>query len=89
LNPESTPSAASQETALGPLLIFRYRWASTKIAAGDVLKFLGKLTYPEKYPFAAGFTNKFFIDERLIFRNTRNRFRIIKIRRQYIRKKIK
>jgi hypothetical protein len=30
-----------------------------KIAAGDVLKFLGKLTYPEKCPFAAGFTNKF------------------------------
>jgi hypothetical protein len=30
-----------------------------KIAAGFALKFLGKLTYPEKYPFAAGFTNKF------------------------------
>jgi hypothetical protein len=24
----------------------------TKIAAGDALKFLGKLTYPEKVPFS-------------------------------------
>ena len=30
-----------------------------KIAAGDVLKFLGKPTYPEKCPFTAGFMNKF------------------------------
>jgi hypothetical protein len=35
-----------------------------KIAAGDVLKFLGKLTYPEKCPFAAASTNKFFVAER-------------------------
>ena len=32
---------------------------NAKIAAGDVPKFLGKLTYPEKCPFAAAFTNKF------------------------------
>jgi hypothetical protein len=32
---------------------------NAKIAAGVALKFLGKLTYPEKMPFAAGFTNKF------------------------------
>jgi hypothetical protein len=30
-----------------------------KIAAGVVLKFLGKLTYPEKTPFATASTNKF------------------------------
>jgi hypothetical protein len=30
-----------------------------KIAAGDVPKFLGKLTYPEKCPFAAALTNNF------------------------------
>ncbi len=30
-----------------------------KIAAGVVLKFLGKRTYPEKCPFTAGLTNKF------------------------------
>jgi hypothetical protein len=32
---------------------------AAKIAAGDVLKFLGKLTYPEKTPFATAFANKF------------------------------
>jgi hypothetical protein len=32
---------------------------NAKIAAGDVLKFLGRRTYPEKYPFAAASTNKF------------------------------
>jgi hypothetical protein len=52
-------SLDSQETALRHLLIFRYRWASTKIAAGEVLKFLGKRTYSEKCPFDSGFTNKF------------------------------
>jgi hypothetical protein len=30
LNPESSPSLASQESALQPLLIFRYRWTSAK-----------------------------------------------------------
>jgi hypothetical protein len=30
-----------------------------KIAAGGVLKFSGKRTYPEKCHFAAPFTNKF------------------------------
>jgi hypothetical protein len=34
---------------------------SAKIAAGDVLKFLSKQTYPEKCPLAAGFTNKFLL----------------------------
>jgi len=52
-------SLDSQETALRHLLIFRYRWASTKIAAGVVLKFLGKQEYPEKCPFATASTNKF------------------------------
>jgi hypothetical protein len=37
---------------------------NAKIAAGVALKFLGKLTYPEKVPFAAGYSNKFFIAER-------------------------
>jgi hypothetical protein len=64
LNPESMLSLASQESALRPLLIFRYRWTTQKIAAGDVLKFLGKLTYPEKVPFDTACTNKFFIVER-------------------------
>jgi hypothetical protein len=35
-----------------------------KSQQGVVLKFLGKLTCPEKYPFAAVFPNKFFITER-------------------------
>jgi hypothetical protein len=34
LNPESPPSSASQETALQPLLIFRYRWATQKSQLG-------------------------------------------------------
>jgi hypothetical protein len=32
---------------------------NAKIAAGVALKFLGKLTYPEKMPFATASTNKF------------------------------
>jgi hypothetical protein len=32
---------------------------NAKIAAGVDLKFLGKRTYPEKCPFAAGYSNKF------------------------------
>jgi hypothetical protein len=39
LDPESMSSSASQETALRPLLIFRYRRATQKIAAGVALKF--------------------------------------------------
>jgi hypothetical protein len=53
------PSTASQESALRPLLIFRYRWATQKLQQGVALKFLGKLTYPEKMPFAAEYPNKF------------------------------
>jgi len=34
LDPESIPSLASQETALQPLLIFRYRWATQKLQQG-------------------------------------------------------
>jgi hypothetical protein len=30
-----------------------------KTQLGDALKFLGKRTYPEKVPFAAGYSNKF------------------------------
>jgi hypothetical protein len=59
-----------------------------KIAAEVVLKFLGSghtqksalSLQPSRIDFRRGTTD---------FRNTRNRFRIIKIRRQYIRKKIK
>jgi hypothetical protein len=32
---------------------------NAKIAAGGYTEFLGKLTYPEKCPFAAASTNKF------------------------------
>jgi hypothetical protein len=38
---------------------FSISMGNAKIAAGDVLKFLGRRTYPEKYPFAAASTNKF------------------------------
>jgi hypothetical protein len=50
LNPESISSSTSQETALQHLLIFRYRFDISKNSAEDALKFLGKLTYPEKCP---------------------------------------
>ena len=87
LNPESTPYGF---TRISPsaFINFSISMDDAKIAAGDVPKFLGKRTYPEKCPFAVTSTNKFSLLSGLAFRNSRNRFRIIKIRRQYIRREI-
>jgi hypothetical protein len=51
VNPESIISSASQEIALQPFN-FSIPMGVAKIAAGGVLKFLSKWTYPEKCPFA-------------------------------------
>jgi hypothetical protein len=59
LDPESPPSSASHETALRHLLIFDIGGASTKIAAGDVLEFLGSGHTQKKCPFAVASANKF------------------------------
>jgi hypothetical protein len=84
---ESLPSSASQEIALRSLLIFRYRWATQKSQQGVILKFLGS-RHTQKSALSLQHSRMSFRCWATAFRNSRNRFRVIKIRRQYIRREI-
>ena len=59
LDPESLPLVSFTRISPSAFINFSVSMGDTKIAAGDVLKFLGKLPCPEKCPFAAGYSNKF------------------------------